>query len=60
MGRSPELSLTQQLAQVAMEAGPSMLGGEEPASGKLGHTVRGKAPQKEFLKDGKVKRTQKY
>ena len=53
VGRSPESSPTQQLAQMAAEAGPSMSGGEEPARRKLQPTVGGEAPQKEFLKAGK-------
>ena len=51
---------TQQLAQMDAEAGPSMSGGEEPARKKLQPTMGGKAPRKEFLKVGKVKKTQKY
>ena len=39
--------------------GPSALG-EEPAKRKLCPTMGGKAPQKEFLKAGKVKKTGKY
>ena len=35
VGRSPSLLLTQQLAQVAVEAGPSKLGEEEPVRRKL-------------------------
>ena len=35
MGRSPSLLLTQQLAQVAADARPSTLGGEEPVRRKL-------------------------
>ena len=58
--RSPELSLTQQVAQMDAEAGPSTLGGEEPARKKLQLTVGGKAPWKEFLKSGKVKKPQRY
>ena len=50
---------TQQLDQMAVEAGPSVLG-EEPAKRKLHPTVGGKAPQKEFLKAGKVRKTRKY
>ena len=42
--RSPELSLTQQLAQMAVEVEQSMLGGEEPARRKLQPTMGGKAP----------------
>ena len=59
VGRLPSLSPTQQLAQMAAEAGPSV-SGEEPAKRKLCPTVGGKAPQKEFLKAGKVKKTRKY
>ena len=60
VGRLPSSSPTQQLAQMAVEARPSMLGGKEPARRKLLHTVGGKAPQKEFLKADKVKKMQKY
>ena len=60
VGRSPQLLPTQQLAQMAAEARPFTLDGEEPARKKLQLTVGGKAPQKEFLKAGKVKKTQKY
>ena len=35
VGRSPLSSLTQQLAQMAVEVGPSTWGGEEPARKKL-------------------------
>ena len=59
VGRSPSLSPTQQLAQMAAEAGPSVLG-EEPAKRKLCPTVGAKAPWKEFLKAGKVRKTRKY
>ena len=59
VGWSPSLLPTQQLAQMAAEVGPSALG-EEPARRKLHPTIRGKAPQKEFLKAGKVKKTRKY
>ena len=45
---------------MAAEAGPSTSAGEEPAQRKLWPTVGGKAPQKEFLKDGIWKRPQKY
>ena len=51
---------TQQLAQMAAEVGPSMLGVEEPARRKLWHTMGGNAPQKEFLQAGKVKKSRKY
>ena len=59
VGRSPSSLLTQQLAQMATEARPSALG-EEPARRKLHPTVGGKAPWKEFLKAGKVKKPRKY
>ena len=59
VGRSPSLLPTQQLAQMAAEAGPSA-SGEEPVRRKLHCTVGGKAPWKEFLKAGKVKKTRKY
>ena len=59
-GGSPQSSLTQQLAQMAAEARSSTLGGEELARKKLHPTVGGKAPRKEFLKAGKVKKTWKY
>ena len=59
VGRSPSSLPTQQLAQMAAEAGPSVLG-EEPAARKLCPTMGGKAPQKEFLKAGKVKKPRKY
>ena len=49
-----------ELAQMAAEAGPSTLGGEEPAQRKLRPTVGGKAPQKEFLKAGKLKKPQRH
>ena len=44
---------------MAVEAGPSALV-EEPVKRKLCPTVGGKAPQKEFLQAGKVKKTRKY
>ena len=56
VGRSPSSLLTQQLAQIAVEAGPSTLGGEEPARRKLQPTMGGKAPQKEFLHGGRLRR----
>ena len=60
LGRSPESSPTQQLAQMAVEAGPSTSGREEPARRKLWPTVGGRAPQKEFLRARKVKKPQRY
>ena len=45
---------------MAVEAGPSALGQEEPVRRKLQPTMGGKAPQKEFLQAGKVKKTRKY
>ena len=59
VGRSPSSLPTQQLAQMAAEAGPSA-SGEEPVQRKLWPTVEGKAPWKEFLQAGKVKKTRKY
>ena len=59
VGQSLSSLPTQQLAQMAAEAGPSTLG-EEPAHRKLCPTIGGKAPQKEFLKAGKVKKPRKY
>ena len=58
-GRSPSSLPTQQLVQMAAEARPSALG-EEPARRKLQPTVGGKAPRKEFLEAGKVKRPRRY
>ena len=52
VGRSLSLLPAQQLAQMAAEARPSVLG-EEPVKRKLCPTMGGKAPQKEFLKTGK-------
>ena len=60
VGRLPLLLPTQQLAQMAGEARPSMLGREEPARRKLQPTMGGKAPKNEFLQAGKVKKTRKY
>ena len=45
---------------MAVEAGPSKLGGEEPVRRKLQPTAGGKALQKEFLQAGEVKKTRKY
>ena len=59
VGQSPSSLPTQQLAQMAAEARPSALG-EEPDQRKLHPTIGDKAPQKEFLKTGKVKKTRKY
>ena len=56
VGRSPSSSLTQQLAQMAAEAGPSMLSQEEPARTKLWPTVGGKAPQKSSSRLVRLKR----
>ena len=49
VGRSMSSSPTQQLTQMAVEAGPSDLGRKEPVRRKLHPTVGGKAPWKEFL-----------
>ena len=59
VGQSPSSLPTQQLAQMAAEARPSALG-EEPAQRKLCPTIGGKAPWKEFLKAGKVKKPRRY
>ena len=59
VGQSPSLLPTQELAQMAVEAGPSALG-EEPAQRKLHPTIGGKAPWKEFLRAGKVKKPRRY
>ena len=58
VGRLPSSLPTQQLAQMAAEAGPSTLGQEEPARRKFQLTIGGKAPQTEFLQAGKVKEDQ--
>ena len=57
VGRSPSSLLTWQLAQMAGQTRPSTSGGEEPARRKLRPTVGGKAPWKEFLQAGMVKKT---
>ena len=59
VGQSLSSLPTQQLAQMAAEARPSA-SGEEPAARKLCPTMGGKAPQKEFLTAGKVKKPRKY
>ena len=59
-GRGGEAGGSGQLVQVAVEAGPSTSGREEPDRRKLLLTMRGKAPRKEFLKAGKVKKPQRY
>ena len=48
------------VAQMVVEARPSMSGGEELAWRKLRQTVGGKAPWKEFLRASKVKKPQRY
>ena len=60
VGESPSSLSTQQLVQMAAEAGPSKMGREEPAHKKLRPTVGGKAPQKEFLWVGQVKKPRRY
>ena len=60
VGKSLELLPTQQLAKMAVEARPSTSGGKVLARKKLQPTVGGKAPQKDFLKAGKVKKPQRY
>ena len=59
VGRSPSSSPTLQLAQMAVEAGPSTLG-KETVRRKLQLTMGGKGPWKEFLQAGKVMKTRKY
>ena len=59
VGRSQELLPTQQLAQMAAEAGLSMLDGDEPAQKKLWPTMGGKAPWKEFLQATLLKKAPK-
>ena len=59
VGRSPSLLPTPQLAQMAAEAEPSVLE-EEPPRRKLCPTIGGKALQKEFQKEGKVRKTRRY
>ena len=49
VGRSLQSSPTWQLAQMAVEARPSTLGGEEPVHKKLWPTVGGKAPPEGIL-----------
>ena len=56
VGRLLESSPTQQLAQMAVKAGPSSLGGKELAQSKLRLTIGGKAPWKEFQKVSMVKK----
>ena len=51
---------TQHLALMAVKAGPSTLGSEELVHKKFCPTMGGKAPQKEFLQAGKVKKPRKY
>ena len=60
VGMLPQSLLTQQFAQMAAEAGPSMLGGKKPARKKLQHTMGSKAPWKEFFKASNFKKTRKY
>ena len=56
VGRSPSSLLTQQLAQMAVEAGPSMSGGEEPVRRKLQPTVGGKASRRNSSRLVRLKR----
>ena len=60
VGQSPGSSLTRQLVQMPMEAGPSEPVKEEPARKKFWLTVGGKVPHKEFLKAGMLKKPWKY
>ena len=59
VGRLLGSSPTQQMAQMVVEAGPSMSGGEEPARRKVQPIVGGNAAWKEFLKAGKGKKPPK-
>ena len=52
VGWLPSLLLTQQLDQMAAEAGPSV-SGEEPAERKLCPTVGGKAPRRSSSRLGR-------
>ena len=45
---------------MSVESRPSALGKEEQVRRKLQPTMGGKAPQKEYLQAGKVKKTRKY
>ena len=45
---------------MAVEAGPSMSGREDPVRRKHHPAMGGKAPWKEFLQAGKVKKTRRY
>ena len=60
VGRSPSSSQPNSWPRWLQRPGPSMAGQEEPVRRKLQPTIRGKAPQKEFLQAGKVKKTRKY
>ena len=60
VGRFPEASLTRQLAEMAAKVGPLTSAGEEPAQKKLQLIMGGKAPKKEFLKAGQLKKPQRY
>ena len=60
VGRLLESFPTQQLAQMATEAGLSISGGKELARKKLQLIVGGKVPRKEFLKARKLKRPWRY
>ena len=48
VGRSPELSLTRQLAEMAAKMWPSISAGEEPAWKELWPIVGDKAPERSF------------
>ena len=56
---SPGSSLTWQLAQMAVEVGPSGISRVESAS-SIRPTIGGKAPHKEFTQNGLMKRPWKY
>ena len=60
VGRLPQSLPTWQLAQMVAETRPSMLSREESTRKKLCTTVWGKAPRKEFLKAGVIKKRRKH
>ena len=60
VGQLPGSSPTRQLAQMATEVKALMSVGEKPVQKKLWLTMGGKAPRKEFLKTGLLKRPWKY
>ena len=59
VGRTPRSLLTWQQVQMVAEVGSLVTAGAEPAS-RIRPKVGGRAPHKEFLKRGLMKRPQKY